>query len=62
MRTLSGHSDWVYTLAVSSDGNLVASGSYNGEVRIWKLADGALVKSFIAAPGLPPMTAPAARK
>jgi WD40 repeat protein len=52
LRTLSGHTDWVYALALSPDGNLVASGSWNGEVRVWKLADGSLVNSFNASPGL----------
>ncbi|MFO0841124.1 MAG: c-type cytochrome domain-containing protein [Gemmataceae bacterium] len=52
VRTLSGMADHVYAVAVSPDGNLVAAGAFNGEVRIWKLADGSLVKSFLASPGL----------
>ena len=32
---------------------LVASGGYGGEVKVWKVADGTNVKSFNAAPGLP---------
>ena len=52
VRTLTGHSDWVYALAISPDGNLVASGSWNGEVKVWKLADGSVVKAFNASPGL----------
>jgi WD40 repeat protein len=51
VRTLSGHTDWVYALAVSADGSLVASGTWNGEVRVWKVADGASVASFNASPG-----------
>jgi hypothetical protein len=51
VRTLSGHTDWVYTVAFSPDGNLVASGSWNGEVKVWKVADGTLVKSFTGSPG-----------
>jgi WD40 repeat protein len=51
VRTLAGHTDWVYTVAVSRDGKTVASGAWNGEVRLWSLADGKLLRSFIAAPG-----------
>ena len=53
VKTLSGHTDWVYSVAFSPDGNLVASGSFNGEVKIWKVADGAVVKAFNGSPGLP---------
>jgi glucose/arabinose dehydrogenase len=52
VRTLSGHTDWVYALAFSPDGNLIASGGYNGEVKVWKVADGTMVKAFNGSPGL----------
>jgi WD40 repeat protein len=58
VRTLSGHTDWVYTIAFSADGNLIASGSWNGEVKVWKVADGALVKSFTGSPGYVAANAP----
>jgi WD40 repeat protein len=51
VRTLAGHTDWVYALALSPDGQLLASGSWNGEVKLWKVADGALVKALSATPG-----------
>jgi len=51
VRSLTGHTDWVYTVAFSPDGNLIASGSWNGEVKVWKVADGSLVKSFTGSPG-----------
>lgn len=51
VKTLSGHTDWVYALAVSADGTLAASGTWNGEVKVWKLADGSSVASFNASPG-----------
>jgi WD40 repeat protein len=52
VRTLSGHTDWVYALAISPDGNHLAAGAWNGEVRVWKVDDGALVKVFNASPGV----------
>jgi len=57
-KVLSGHTDQVFSVALSPDGNLVASGAYNGEVRIWKVADGAMLKTFNAAPGYVPPEAP----
>jgi WD40 repeat protein len=52
VRTLTGFTDYVFATAASPDGNLVAGGAFNGEVRVWKLADGGLVKAFNASPGL----------
>lgn len=57
LKTLSGFSDWVFALAISPDGKLVAAGSNNGEVRVWKTGDGALVKSFSGSPGYVAKTA-----
>lgn len=54
VRTLSGLTDYVYAVAASPDGNLIAAGSFAGEVRVWKHDDGALVKDFNASPGYKP--------
>ena len=54
VRKLQGHNDWVYSLAISRDGKTIASGSWDGEVKLWNLADGKLIRSFIAAPGYKP--------
>ena len=57
LRKLQGHNDWIYSLAISRDGKTVASGSWDGEVRLWNLADGKLIRSIIAAPGYKPAAA-----
>ena len=49
---LTGHSDWIYSLAI--DGNTIASGSWDGEVRLWNLADGKPIRTILAAPGFKP--------
>jgi WD40 repeat protein len=54
LRTLSGLSDQVYALTISPDGSLVAGGSWDGEVRIWKVADGRPAGGFNASPGYQP--------
>jgi WD40 repeat protein len=51
-KTLSGLTDYVYTVAFSHDGELVAGGSYDGSVAVWNVKDGTLVKSFNASPGI----------
>lgn len=51
LKTLTGSTDWVYSVAISPDGNLVAGGTYNGEVRVWNVNDGKLLKEFNASPG-----------
>ncbi|QEL16514.1 c-type cytochrome domain-containing protein [Limnoglobus roseus] len=51
LKTFQGLTDFVYALAVSADGKQVAAGSYDGEVRVWNIADATLVKAFNASPG-----------
>ena len=43
MRTLTGHTDRVYSLAELKDGSL-ASGSWDTSIRIWNQQNGSLVK------------------
>jgi len=51
VRRMQGHQDWIYSLAISRDGKTVASGGWDGEVLLWNLADGKLLRTIIAAPG-----------
>lgn len=50
IRKLSGHNDWVYTLSANPVHKLIASGSYDGEIRIWNAEDGSMATSFLAIP------------
>jgi len=38
--TIEGHSGDVWALALSADGRLVATGSFDGAVRLWEVATG----------------------
>jgi hypothetical protein len=51
-KTLAGLTDFAFAVAFSADGELVAGGSYDGGVVVWKVADGTVVKSFNASPGI----------
>jgi WD40 repeat protein len=51
LKSMGGFTDFVLCVALSPDGSLVAGGSYNGEVRVFKTADASLVTSFNASPG-----------
>ncbi len=51
LKTFSGHSDWVYALAFCAATNRLATGSFDGEIRVWNVADGKNLIKFVAAPG-----------
>ncbi|MDB5348415.1 MAG: translocation protein [Schlesneria sp.] len=51
------HNDWVYSVAYHAGSKRVASGSHDGEVRIWNAEDGKELVKFIAAPGFKPQVA-----
>ena len=57
LRTYSGHRDAIFSLALSQDGQRLASGSFDGEIRLWDTASGELLRAF---PGVPPKTVGAA--
>jgi len=39
-RTLTGHRDMIYALALSPDGTTLATGSYDQKIKLWNVADG----------------------
>jgi WD40 repeat protein len=51
LKTFAGHSDWVYAVAYNSATNRLATGSFDGEVRVWNVDDGKGLVTFLAAPG-----------
>jgi hypothetical protein len=51
LKTFSGHADWVYSAAYNDATKRLATGSFEGEVRIWNVEDGKGVATFLAAPG-----------
>ena len=57
IKQFAGHTDWVYSLSFSPATNRLATGSYDGEVRIWNTEDGASLKNWYAAPGYAPQAA-----
>jgi mono/diheme cytochrome c family protein len=54
IRTCSGHNDCVFALALDAKAQRLASGSHDGEVRVWSVEDGRLLTTFVAAPGFVP--------
>lgn len=47
-RKLDAHQGWIRAISVSADGTLLASGGNDLMIRVWNVADGALVKEFPA--------------
>ncbi len=52
VRSFEGHADWVFALSINEAARRLATGSFDGEVRVWNLDDGAAIATFKAAPGL----------
>lgn len=45
-RTLTAHSDWVSSLAITADGQRLVSGSFDKTVKIWRLQTGELLHTL----------------
>jgi len=56
-RSYSGHKDWVYALTIDAARKRFATGSFDGEIRLWNFESGKLIKSFQATAGLEDQTA-----
>ncbi|MGE0756496.1 MAG: c-type cytochrome domain-containing protein [Pirellulaceae bacterium] len=52
VRQYPGHADWVLSVAYSLKAKRIASGAFDGVVRVWNAEDGKAVSTFLAAPGL----------
>ena len=52
VQTFAGHHDWVYGLTLNLATKRLASGSFDGEIRVWNMEDGRELEHIIAAPGL----------
>lgn len=55
LKEFNGHTDWVLSVTshpggTGPEGAVLASGSFNGEVRLWKAADASLLRSWTASP------------
>jgi WD40 repeat protein len=46
LRTLTGHSDWVRTVAISPDGQILATGSDDNTIKLWELNTGKLIRTL----------------
>ncbi|MGB3207244.1 MAG: hypothetical protein WBB28_19845 [Crinalium sp.] len=46
INTILGHSDWVRSLAISFDGKILISGSFDKDIKIWDLSTGELINTL----------------
>jgi WD40 repeat protein len=51
IKSFAGHNDWVYAVDYNPATKKLATGSYDGEVRIWSVEAGNQLAAFLAAPG-----------
>jgi len=46
VRTFEGHRDAIYSLAISPDGKILATGSYDQKIKLWDVATGNEIKTL----------------
>src|SRR5207237_166301 len=46
VRTLEGHKDAIYSVALSPDGTILATGSYDQKIKLWNLETGKELKTL----------------
>lgn len=54
IRAYAGHNDWTLSVAFHEATKRVASGAFDGEVKIWNADDGKALITILAAPGYTP--------
>jgi WD40 repeat protein/mono/diheme cytochrome c family protein len=59
IKAFAGHADWIYALSYHDGSKRLATGGYDGEVKVWNIDDGKQVIGFKAAPGYVSATAEA---
>jgi WD40 repeat protein len=47
IRSIEGHSHWVLSVAISSDGNTLVSGSADKNIKVWNIKTGQLIHTLI---------------
>jgi DNA-binding beta-propeller fold protein YncE len=62
VRVFAGHSDWVYSLTYHAGTKHLASGSWDGEIRLWNANDAKSLQHFVGAPGYATPAATASAK
>jgi WD40 repeat protein len=46
LKTLMGHTNWIWSVAFSPDGRLVASGSADATIKLWDVQAGECLKTL----------------
>ncbi len=47
LKVLRGHTDWVFTVAISTDGAKILSGSSDNTARVWSMETGKVPVSLL---------------
>ncbi len=44
--SLRGHTDWIYSIAITPDGQTLVSGSFDKTIKLWELSSGSLIHTL----------------